>query len=79
VVLLLPTCLWIAISALDYVATSWSVRETSPEAGGLPGLFLLKTVIVVTPILLALEGIAFAIRAWLRLGTQSREPDTPVL
>ena len=79
VVLLLPTCLWIAISALDYVATSWSVRETSPEAGGLPGLYLLKTVIVVTPILLALEGIGFATRAWLRLGQKGRKPDAPVL
>jgi TRAP-type mannitol/chloroaromatic compound transport system permease small subunit len=31
----------------------------------MPGLFLLKTLIVVTPVLLALEGVAVAIRAWL--------------
>jgi TRAP-type mannitol/chloroaromatic compound transport system permease small subunit len=63
--LLLPTCGWILYTGLDYVTASWRMLESSRETGGMPGLFLLKTLIVVTPILLALEGVAVAIRAWL--------------
>ena len=70
--LLLPTCGWIAWSAWDYVAASWQVRESSLETGGLPGLFLLKTLIVITPVLLALEGIGLVVLRWVRL----YRPDT---
>lgn len=62
--LLLPTCGWILYTGLDYVTASWGMLESSRETGGMPGLFLLKTLIVVTPVLLALEGVAVAIRAW---------------
>lgn len=68
ILLLLPTCGWIFASAWDYVLTSWSVHESSAEAGGLPGLYLLKSVILITPMLLAIEGIALVILRWLRLG-----------
>jgi TRAP-type mannitol/chloroaromatic compound transport system permease small subunit len=67
VFLLLPTCGWIFVGAWDYVWTSWSVHESSAEAGGLPGLYLLKSVILLTPLLLALEGISLVVLRWLRL------------
>jgi len=63
--LLLPTCGWILYTSLDYVGDSWRIMESSRETGGMPGLFLLKTLIVVTPIMLALQGMAVAVRAWL--------------
>ncbi|MGI9263305.1 MAG: TRAP transporter small permease subunit [Gammaproteobacteria bacterium] len=64
--LLLPTCAWIIVGAWDYVLAAWSVREASAEAGGLAGLYLLKSVILLTPVLLALEGIALVALGWLR-------------
>ncbi len=67
VLLLLPTCGWMLYTGLDYVAASWGMLESSRETGGMPGLFLLKTLILITPALLALEGIAVALRAWLAL------------
>lgn len=63
--LLLPTCGWILYTSLDYVGDSWRIMESSRETGGMPGLFLLKTLIVITPVMLALQGIAVAVRAWL--------------
>ncbi|MEX1273923.1 MAG: TRAP transporter small permease subunit [Gammaproteobacteria bacterium] len=63
VVLLLPLCAYVAWSSWDYVAASWSVGERSREAGGLPGLFLLKTAIPVAAALLALQGITMAAAA----------------
>jgi len=65
--LLLPTCAFILWVSWDYVAASWSLRESSAEAGGLPGIFLLKTVIVLMMVLLLLQGFALAIRSLLIL------------
>lgn len=64
--LLLPFCTWLAIEAWDYVAASWSLREASRDAGGLPWPFLplLKTLLLVMPVAVALQGIALLLRAW---------------
>ncbi len=61
-VLLLPTCGFILWIGWDYVASSWSVSEGSREAGGLPGVFLLKGLILLMPALLLLQGIASVLR-----------------
>lgn len=65
--LLLPTCVFLVYASYDYVASSWAIRESSREAGGMPGLFLLKTVIPVTAGLLALQGVSEVVRAIRRL------------
>ena len=44
--LLIPTCLFIAWMSWHYVSVSWEVHEGSREAGGLPGVFLLKTLLL---------------------------------
>lgn len=49
---LVPFCLFVLIIAWPYVANSWKLMESSREAGGLPMLFLLKTLILVMPALL---------------------------
>jgi TRAP-type mannitol/chloroaromatic compound transport system permease small subunit len=64
---LLPVCGFILWSSWDYVAASWSLHEGSREAGGLPGVFLLKTAIPVMAILLILQGIAEGLHALLTL------------
>jgi len=61
--LLLPFMLVLLVVALPYVGRSWSILERSREAGGLPLVFALKTLIPVFALLLALQGIAQAIRA----------------
>lgn len=67
VFLLLPTCAWLLVESLPYVASSWRVLERSREAGGLPALYLLKTVIPLMAGLLMLQGIAEILRAVARL------------
>lgn len=54
--LLFPVCLFILFSSLEYVTSSWSIQEGSREAGGLDGVFLLKTTIPVMAVLLLLQG-----------------------
>lgn len=67
-VFLLPFCVFLFWISLDYVAAAWRLREGSRETGGLPGLFLVKTLIPLAAALLAVAGIASALRSVARLG-----------
>jgi len=65
--LLLPFIAAIAWFAWPYVARSWAIFERSQEVSGLPFVYLLKSVILAFALLMALQGIAQAIRAWVVL------------
>lgn len=54
--LLLPFMLFITWVSWQYIIDSWSVLEGSREAGGLPGVFLLKSLILVMTCLLSLQA-----------------------
>lgn len=66
-VLLLPVLVLVWIETWPYVLDSWARHEESREAGGLPGLFLLKTVILVFCATLGLQGLSLAGRSILVL------------
>ena len=55
---LMPVCVFIIYTSFGYVELSWRINESSSEAGGLPYLFLLKSMIVIMPSLLMLQGLA---------------------
>jgi TRAP-type mannitol/chloroaromatic compound transport system permease small subunit len=42
----------------DYVGASWSIQEKSVEGGGLAFVYLLKSLMLVMPLLLLVQGIA---------------------
>jgi TRAP-type mannitol/chloroaromatic compound transport system permease small subunit len=63
----LPWTVVLIWSSWGFVRLSWSVLEPSAQAGGLPGLFLVKSVIPLAAFLLLLQGLAGAARALLRL------------
>ena len=56
--MLLPVCVFILWVSWDYVVSSWRVLEGSREAGGLPLVYLLKSLIVILVALLTLQGIS---------------------
>ncbi len=60
-----PMCGYLMIEALDYVSASWALRESSREAGGLPYPFvpLLKSLLLLMPLTVALQGLAIFLRA----------------
>jgi len=59
--LLLPVCGFLLWTSWDYVTMAWSIYEGSQEAGGLPYVYLLKTLIPVAVVLLILQGIGQAL------------------
>lgn len=62
---LLPLCVFMLWISFDYVVASWAQHEGS-NSGGLPGWFLVKTLIPLSAALLLLQGIAEGLRAWAR-------------
>lgn len=75
VVFLLPFCGIVFVYGLPFVARSWRFYEGSANFGGMPGLFILKTFILVFAALIALQGIAMALRSILVLmGRESALP-----
>jgi TRAP-type mannitol/chloroaromatic compound transport system permease small subunit len=62
---LLPLCAFLGYKAWDFVAVSWQLGESSREPGGMPYPFvpLLKSVLLIMPLLLALQGISILVRA----------------
>ena len=72
VLLLLPFALAVIFLSFPYVARSWAILEGSRETSGLPAVFLLKTLIPLFAVLLALQGVAQALRAALVLGGVDR-------
>jgi len=76
-VFLLPVSIFLAASSWDYVATSWAIKESSREAGGLPYPFvpLLKSLIPATATLLIIQAVANLITAVLVMtGRMPSEP-----
>lgn len=54
----LPFCGFLIYISWDYSANAWRLLEGSQEAGGLPLVFILKTLIPMMPALLGLQVIA---------------------
>ena len=65
--LLMPVTIIVAHVATPYVFDSWGRFEASREAGGMPALYLLKTVILVFCTLVLLQGLSLAGRSYLVL------------
>lgn len=63
-IFLVPFCIFLLVMAWPYVANSWKLLETSREPGGLPLVFLLKSLILVMPALLLFQGVINAMDAW---------------
>lgn len=74
VLFLLPLCGYVFFESWPYVLQSWQIHETSREAGGLRGLYLLKSVIPLTAALLALQGVSEIVRALRRIRAAGAPP-----
>lgn len=64
-VFLLPLCAFLGWNSIDFVVQSWNIGESSREPGGLPFPFLpmLKSVILLMPITVALQGFSLFLRS----------------
>ena len=59
---IVPTALFIIYISIDMVTQSWVIFEGSSEAGGLDLVFILKSLIPISGILIFLQGISELIK-----------------
>ncbi len=71
--LLLPVAGLVLATSLPYAVSAWRILEGSSEVGGLPGVFLLKTLIPLMAALLLLQGLSESSKAWRQLARGSSE------
>jgi TRAP-type mannitol/chloroaromatic compound transport system permease small subunit len=57
-----PSCAVVIYAAWPFVRTAWSVWEGSPDPGGLPLRWLLKSMIIAGFVLLIVQGISQTIK-----------------
>ena len=74
-IFLMPLSMFIFWTSLDYVSLAWSLKETSAEPGGLPFVFILKTLIPLMALTLFLQGVAELLRNLIVLLHQTRLED----
>lgn len=65
--LLLPVTIFLLWSCWTYVTNSWAIREGSADTGGLPYVYLLKTLMLVMAATLLTQGLAEGLRSMLQL------------
>lgn len=60
---LLPFCAVAFYESLSFVGSSFAVRETSPDPGGLPARYVIKAAIPAGIFLLGLQGVSEALKS----------------
>ncbi|NCP63358.1 MAG: TRAP transporter small permease subunit [Paraglaciecola sp.] len=64
--LLMPVNFFVLWMSWDFVYQAWTIFESSPEAGGLPLVFALKTLILVFALTMNLQGFAELLRLMIK-------------
>lgn len=64
-IFLFPLCGYLFYEAFEYVGRAWAIREVSRETGGLPypAVPLLKSVLLLMPLALILQGLSILLRS----------------
>lgn len=64
-----PLCGFMLYESFAYVVASWSIREVSVNAGGLPYPFvpLVKSALLAMPVAVALQGLAMLLASLVRI------------
>ncbi len=73
--LLIPFCLFIFLISWEYVASAWSYHEGSREAGGIDAVYVLKSLLLIMPATLLLQGLAQATKSLLVITGQNNPSD----
>jgi TRAP-type mannitol/chloroaromatic compound transport system permease small subunit len=71
---LIPGCIMIILTSLKFVSSAFTVMEGSPDPGGIPYRFILKSCIPAGFILVLMQGIALGIRSYYHI--RGRDLDT---
>ncbi|RMF67682.1 MAG: TRAP transporter small permease subunit [Calditrichaeota bacterium] len=74
-IFLVPFSILVIFTCLHFVESSFLIRETSPDPGGLPARYVLKACIPLAFFLVLLQGIALAAKSLLTVLQTGKEED----
>ena len=76
-IFLVPFSIFLIVIGWDYVAASWLTMEGSREAGGLPLVYLLKSLILIMPALLLIQSFSVVRACIFTLGSDRSGESVP--
>ncbi len=68
-IFLIPFCLVVIWTSIPFVMDAWQIGESSPEPGGLPYRFIIKSMIPLGALLLFLQALSLLLKSfstWLK-------------
>ena len=65
IIFLIPGCYMVIATSLPFVYNAWAVMEGSPDPGGIPYRFVLKSCIPAGFVLILLQGLSLGIKSLL--------------
>lgn len=71
ILFLIPFCFVVIFASREFVIDSFLLKETSPDAGGLPARYIIKACIPFSFFLLLLQGIALTFKSFLNLKSKN--------
>jgi len=66
----IPFCLLVIYTSRDFVSVSFQIGETSPDAGGLPARYILKSLLPVSFVFLLLQGVSLFLKSLITIKEQ---------
>lgn len=60
--LLFPVMIFIGWASWDHIALAWKTKEASTEPGGIPAIYLLKSLTLVLVVVMLFQGLAEALK-----------------
>ncbi|MBU2492441.1 MAG: TRAP transporter small permease subunit [Bacteroidetes bacterium] len=67
IVFFIPFCLLVIYSSKNFVLQSFKIGETSPDPGGLPALYILKSILPLSFIFLLLQALVLFFKSLLTI------------
>jgi TRAP-type mannitol/chloroaromatic compound transport system permease small subunit len=77
VLLLIPFCIVAIIATKNFVINSYIMHETSPNPGGLPARYILKTFIPLSLFFLLLQGTSLALKSFIQIMNHKAAKNLP--
>ena len=67
-----PLCGFFVYQCFGYASSSWAIGEVSRDSGGMPypAIPLLKSLLILMPVTVALQGLSLLLRSWRDLRSQ---------
>ncbi len=74
-IFLIPFSVMVILSTKGFIMNSWAIREISPDPGGLPARYILKTMIPLGFSLLIVQGLSEAAKNFMVIMGYKRQGD----